>query len=167
MNATTLSDAALAVTAGYGASQVMSKATTAMYEHTSDEAKKKESEASYGVAYTVAAKKTAALAGKELSQQQASKAGMGLHYALAIGWVPVYMLLRRHHGMTPFGAGTATGLSLALVVDEIANPLLGFTPPPQKYPLVTHMRGFAGHLVYGLATAAIVETGWKLLGRRP
>lgn len=167
MNRRTMSDAALAVAAGYGASQAMSKATNAMYEHTSDEAKKKESEASYGVAYTVAAKKTGKLAGIELSQDAASKAGSGLHYGLAIGWVPVYMLLRRHRGMTPFGAGAATGLSLALVVDEIANPLLGFTPPPQKYPLVTHLRGFAGHLVYGLAAAALVEAGWKLLGRRP
>lgn len=160
-------DAALVGVAGYGAAKVMGKATTFMYEQQTEEAKQQEKDESYGVAYTVAAKKTAALAGKELSQQQASKAGMGLHYGLAIGWVPVYMVLRRHHGMTPFGAGTATGLSLALVVDEVANPLLGFTPPPQKYPLVTHLRGFAGHLVYGLATAAIVETGWKLLGRRP
>jgi hypothetical protein len=161
-----ITDAALVGIAGFGAAKVMSKATTFMYEQQSDEAKQQEKEESYGVAYTVAAKKTAALAGKELSQEQASKGGMALHYALALGWVPVYMVLRRKAGMTPFGAGAAAGLSMAVIVDEVANPLLGFTPPPQKYPLVSHLRGLAGHLVYGLSVAVLVEAGWKTTGRR-
>lgn len=159
-------DAALVGIAGFGAAKVMSKATTFMYEQQTDEAKQQAKDVSYGVAYTVAAKKTAKLAGVELSEEKASTAGMGLHYALALGWVPVYMVLRRRHGMTPFGAGAATGLSMAVLVDEIANPLLGFTPPPQKYPLVTHLRGLAGHLVYGFGVAALVEAGWKATGRR-
>jgi uncharacterized membrane protein YagU involved in acid resistance len=83
-----------------------------------------------------------------------------------VGWVPVYMVLRRRFDMSPFGAGTAAGLSMAVLVDEIGNPLLGFTLVPQKYPLVTHLRGIVGHLVYGLAVAGFVEAGWKLLGRR-
>ena len=161
-----VTDAALVGVAGYGAAQVMGKATTFMYEQQTDAAKQQEKEESYGVAYNVAAKKTAALAGKELSQDQASKAGMAIHYALALGWVPVYMVARRRFGMTAFGAGAATGLSMAVLVDEIGNPLLGFTPPPQKYPLVSHLRGLAGHLVYGFAVAVIVEAGWKLTGRR-
>ena len=161
-----LTDAALVGVAGFGAAKIMGKATTVMYEQTTEEAKQEEKEASYGVAYDVAAKKTAELAGKELSQDQASKAGNALHYALALGWVPVYMVARRRFGMTPFGAGAATGLSMAVLVDEIANPLLGFTPPPSKYPLVTHLRGLAGHLVYGLGVSGLVEAGWKITGRR-
>ncbi len=161
-----VTDAALVGVAGFGAAKVMGKATTFMYEQQSDQAKEQEKEASYGVAYNVAAKKTAALAGQDLSQEQASKAGMAIHYALALGWVPVYMVLRRRFAMTPFGAGVASGLSMAVLVDEIGNPLLGFTPPPQAYPLVTHLRGFAGHLVYGLGVAGLVEAGWKLTGRR-
>jgi hypothetical protein len=161
-----LADAVLVGIAGFGAAKVMGKATTAMYEQQTDEAKQREEDASYGVAYNVAARKTAALAGKELSQEQVTKAGMGIHYALAFGWVPVYMVLRRRLGMGPFGAGAASGLSMAVVVDEIGNPLLGFTPPPQAYPLVTHLRGIVGHLVYGLGVAALVEAGWKITGRR-
>jgi hypothetical protein len=159
-------DAALVVAAGYGSAKIMGKATTFMYEQQTDAAKQQEEEASYGVAYNVAAKKTAALAGKDLTDEQAGKAGMAIHYALAVGWVPLYMLARRRLGMTPFGAGAASGLSMTLIVDEIGNPLLGFTPPPQKYPLVSHLRGFAGHLVYGLSMAALVEAGWKITGRR-
>jgi hypothetical protein len=161
-----ITDAALVGVAGFGAAKVMGKATTFMYEQQTDEAKQQEKDESYGVAYNVAAKKTAALAGQGLSQKQASKAGNALHYALALGWVPVYMVARRRFGMTPFGAGAASGLSMAVLVDEIANPLLGFTPPPQKYPLVSHLRGLAGHLVYGLGVAGLVEAGWKLTGRR-
>ncbi|MDK3258730.1 DUF1440 domain-containing protein [Blastococcus capsensis] len=161
-----VADAALVGVAGFGAAKVMSKATTLMYAQQTDEAKEQEKEESYGVAYNVAAKKAAGLAGKELSDDQASKAGNAIHYGLALGWVPVYMVLRRRFGMTPFGAGTAAGMSMAVLVDEIGNPLLGFTPPPQKYPLVSHLRGLAGHLVYGLAVAGLVEAGWKLTGRR-
>jgi hypothetical protein len=161
-----IADAALVGIGGFGAAKVMGKATTAMYEQMTDEAKEQEEEASYGVAYNVAAKKTAALAGKELSEDQASKAGNALHYGLALGWVPIYMVARRRFGMTPFGAGVASGLSMSVLVDEIANPLLGFTPPPQKYPLVSHLRGLAGHLVYGLSLAALVEAGWKITGQR-
>lgn len=159
-------DAALVLAAGYGASKVMAKATTFMYDHQTDAAKKQEEDVSYGVAYNVAAKKTAELVGLKLSQEQVGKAGMALHYAVAFGSVPVYMVLRRRLGMGAFGAGAASGLSTALIVDEIANPLLGFTPPPQKYPLVTHLRGVTGHLVFGLAVAVLVEAGWKVMGRR-
>jgi hypothetical protein len=80
-----VTDAARVGIAGFGASKVMGKATTFMYEQQTDEAKQEEKKESYGVAYNVAAKKTAALAGKELSQEQASKGGMALHYALALG----------------------------------------------------------------------------------
>ncbi len=63
-----VTDAALVGVAGYGAVQVMGKATTFMYEQQTDEAKQQEKDASYGVAYEVAAKKTAGLVGKELSE---------------------------------------------------------------------------------------------------
>jgi hypothetical protein len=62
-----LTDAAIVASAGYGAAQVMGQATTFLYEQTTDEAKEQEENASYGVAYNVAAKKTAALVGKELT----------------------------------------------------------------------------------------------------
>ncbi len=161
-----VTDAALVGVAGLGAAQVMGKATTFLYEQQSEQAKRQVDEVSYGGAYDVAAKKTAAVFGAELSEEQAAKAGMVLHYALAFGWVPVYMVLRRQFGMMPVRAGIASGLSMSLLVDEIGNPLLGFTPPPQAYPLAMHLRGLAGHLVYGLGVAALVETGWTLTGRR-
>lgn len=165
-NAAFLRDAAVATGAGLLAAKVMSPATSKLYELQTEEAKKKETEASYGVAYTVAAKKTAGLVGVELSEEQAAKAGNALHYALGVGWAPVYMWLRRSRGWSPWGAGMAAGASMYVLVDEVSNPIFGFTPPPQKFPLVTHLRGLAGHFVYGLGLAAGVEAGWRLLGGR-
>ncbi len=51
-----ITDAALVGVAGFGAAKVMGKATTFMYEQQTDEAKQQEKDASYGVAYDVAAK---------------------------------------------------------------------------------------------------------------
>ena len=158
-------DAVLVIGAGFSAVTVMGKATTYMYGKQSEEARRQEEAASYGIAYNVAAKKAAALLGRDLSQEQAARIGSGVHYALALGWVPVYMVARRRFGMNPFGAGAATGLSMSVLVDELGNPLLGLTPPPQKYPLVSHLRGVAGHLVYGLSVAGFVEAGMRV-GRR-
>lgn len=165
--ATLLRDAAIGAGAGLLGAKVMSPATSKLYELQTEEAKKKETEASYGTAYNVAARKTAGVVGVELSEQQAAKAGTTLHYALGVAWAPVYMWLRRSRGWSPWGAGMAAGASMYVLVDEVANPIFKFTPPPQKYPLVTHLRGLAGHFVYGLGLAAGVEAGWRLLGAQP
>ncbi len=165
--ATLVRDAAVGTGAGVIGAKVMTPVTSKLYELQTEEAKKQETEVSYGTAYTVAAKKTAGLVGVDLSDEQASKAGTALHYALAIAWAPLYMWLRRSRRWSPWGAATAVGTSMYVVVDEVANPLFKFTPPPQKYPLVTHLRGLAGHFAYGLGLAAGVEAGWRLLGGRP
>lgn len=162
-----LIDGIIGTIAGMVAGKVMSPATTKLYEYQTDEAKEQEEDASYGVAYNVAAKKSAGWVGLDMTDDQAAKAGNALHYGLALAWAPIYMWLRRSKNMTPFGAGLASGLSMYVLVDEGLNPLLGFTPPPNKYPLVSHLRGFAGHSVYGLALAGVVEAGWRLSGRRP
>jgi hypothetical protein len=56
---------------------------------------------------------------------------------------------------------------MSLIVDEGLTPALGFSAPNRAYPLVTHLRGVAAHLVYGLTVAAVTETAWTLWRRRP
>jgi hypothetical protein len=56
---------------------------------------------------------------------------------------------------------------MSLIADEMMTPALGFSAPNRAYPLATHLRGFAGHLVFGLAVAAVTETGWRLLRQVP
>jgi len=59
------------------------------------------------------------------------------------------------------------GLALFAIVDEGLNPIIGSSAPPQAYPLSTHVRGFAGHLAYGLTLAASVEVASMLLPPAP
>lgn len=56
---------------------------------------------------------------------------------------------------------------MSLIVDEGITPLAGFSAPNRDYPAVTHLRGFAAHLAFGIAVAAVTETAWTILGRRP
>lgn len=75
-----------------------------------------------------------------------------------IRWGAVYMLLRRRTDLSPMPAGLLVGTAMSLLVDEGMTPLLGFTAPNRDYPLVTRLRGFVAHLVFGLGTAGTAET---------
>lgn len=55
---------------------------------------------------------------------------------------------------------------MSVVADELMTPAFGFSAPNLDYPLVTHLRGVAAHLVFGLVVAATVEAGWVLVHRR-
>jgi uncharacterized membrane protein YagU involved in acid resistance len=94
------------------------------------------------------------------------KAGMAFHYLAGLSWTPVYLLLRRTLRWHPVAAGLATGASMSLILDDTITPAIGASAPNDAYPASTHVRAFLAHLVYGLAVAGVLETGWKLLGRR-
>jgi membrane-bound metal-dependent hydrolase YbcI (DUF457 family) len=76
-------------------------------------------------------------------------------------------VLRRTTGLNPVAAGLATGAAMSVIVDELMTPAFGFSAPNLDYPLATHARGFAVHLVFGLAAAAVFEAGWAASGTRP
>ena len=145
---------------------VMEPVTTALYDRASEEDKQRERDAGQGVAYDVAARKMAGLVGVKLDDDQVSKAGLVLHYAVGLPWAAAYVWLRRKRKLGPVAAGTAAGLSLFAVVDEGMNPTLGFTAPPQAYPVSSHLRGLVGHITFGLGMAAATELLWRLVGRR-
>ncbi len=153
----TLSDGVTAAIAGYLALEVMDRATTRLYALASEADKAREKAVSPGVAYTVAAKKTAALVGLVLTEEAATAVGSGYHYLLGLSWAPVYVVLRRLTGVAPLAAGLATGLALWAGFDEGLVPALGFSAPNRAYPPSTHLRGLVGHLVYGLTIMATVE----------
>jgi uncharacterized membrane protein YagU involved in acid resistance len=52
-------------------------------------------------------------------------------------------------------AGTLFGAVVFAVADESLVPLLGFSKPPNRYPVSVHLYGLASHLVYGLATDGV------------
>ncbi len=167
MNTTLLTDLALAPVAGYVGTKVMEPVSSKLYELESEQDRKREDEARPGVPYAIAARKTTDLLELTLAQQQMDRLALVFHYGLAIQWAPLYAVLRRRTTLGPTTAGLATGATMSLIADEIMTPGLGFSAPNRAYPLSTHLRGFAAHLVFGLAVAATTEVGWRLLRRQP
>ncbi|MDI3196249.1 DUF1440 domain-containing protein [Pseudarthrobacter sp. AL07] len=138
-----------------------------LYELESAQDRAREDAARPGPPSELAAKKIFGAAGIVLEGKALERASMFMHYGLALSWSPLYVLLRRRTGMGMVGAGLLTGTAMSLIADEIMTPLAGFSAPNRAYPLVTHLRGFAAHQVFGLTVAATCEALWALRGRRP
>jgi hypothetical protein len=162
-----LGDLALAPVAGYLATKVMEPVSSKSYELESEADLAREDAARPGAPYRIAAEKTAMLLGVQPSDTALDKAALAFHYGLAMFWAPTYVLLRRRTPLGPVAAGLASGAAMSLIVDEGLTPALGLSAPNGAYPLATHLGGVAAHLVFGLAVAALTETAWTLLGRRP
>ncbi len=160
-------DLALSTAAGYLGTKAMEPVSMKLYELEPAQARAREDAARPGAPYRIAAEKLTKVFGLELSEQQLTWLSLAFHYGLAIQWAPLYPLLRRRTTLNPAAAGLATGAAMSIVADELMTPAFGFSAPNLDYPLVTHARGFAAHLVFGLAVAAVIEAGWTATGNRP
>ena len=146
--------------AGYLAGQVMDKATTWFYERQSDASKQREGELLPEGAPMATARKLAGLVGAEPTDEQAATIASGLHQSLGQLYGVVAAALARN-GVPPVAAGLATGAGGFMLVDELANGLF-FTPPPQAYPVESHLRGAVGHLTFGAATGVLLALARRL-----
>ncbi|PVZ52661.1 DUF1440 domain-containing protein [Arthrobacter sp. H-02-3] len=162
-----LEDLATAWVAGYVGTKAMEPVSMKLYELEPARDRAREDAARPGPPYELAAKKIFGAAGIMLEGKALERASMFMHYGLALSWSPLYVLLRRRAGMGVVAAGLLTGTAMSLIADETMTPLAGFSAPNRAYPLVTHLRGFAAHQVFGLAVAATCEALWALRGRRP
>lgn len=160
-------DAAIGAAAGFLGTKVMEPVSMALYRWEPDEARAVEDEVRPGPPYRVAAEKTAAAVGLRLSDAALGRAALAFHYGLAVSWAPLYGVLRRRARRRPVAAALLTGMLMSAVADETLTPLLGFSAPNRAYPLVTHVRGVAAHLVFGLTVGAVTELAWKLSRRAP
>jgi hypothetical protein len=159
-------DCFVAAAGGYIGTLAMEQFNMKTYPLESEEVRRQEESVRPGPPYQIAARKISQVAGLDLDDEQVKKAGMAMHYLLGPSWMPVYIALRRRTGLHPLTAALASGASLSLIVDEGLTPALGFSAPNRAYPLVTHVRAFTAHLVFGVVAAAVVEGGWRLLGSR-
>ncbi len=78
-----------------------------------------------------------------------------LHWVFGLAVGATYGALYARSSNLTRWAGLPFGALLWLVNDEGMNTALGLTPPPQKFPLITHVRGLVAHLAFGVATAAV------------
>jgi len=160
-------DVVTAGVAGYAGTKVMEPVSRALYKAESPETQAKEDAVRPGPPYQLAAEKIAKAVGLNLSDKAVERAGMGFHYGLVISWAPLYGVLRRRAHLGGPLAAVVTGAAMSAVADEALTPLLGFSAPNRFYPLATHGRGVAAHLVFGAAVGVVSEGVWALTGRRP
>lgn len=158
-----LTDLGLPAAAGYLGTKAMEPVSMKLYQFEPAEAREREDAVRPGAPYYIAAEKLTRLYGLDLSEEQLQRLSMVFHYGLAIQWAALYPPLRRRTQWPPAVAGLATGAAMSIVADELMTPAFGFSAPNLDYPLVVHARGFAAHLVFGLAVAAAVEGGRTLL----
>jgi hypothetical protein len=146
--------------AGYLAGQVMDRATTWYYGRQSDASKQREQELLPEGAPLAAARKLAGLVGAEPADAQADRLALGMHQTLGqLYGVAAAAMTRR--GVPPLAAGLASGAAGFVLVDELANGLF-FTPPPQAYPLESHLRGVVGHLTFGAVAGVLLALAKRL-----
>jgi hypothetical protein len=144
--------------AGAAATWLMTQVTAWMYEHESDDAKRRENQARGDrTAYESAAEQAAGLAGVRLSGEQRSHAGTAIHWATGIAAGALYAVLRKRWPASAIAKGLPFGAGFFLLVDELLNPVLGLTPGPQAFPWQTHARGLGGHLAFGATTELVLE----------
>lgn len=162
-----VADVGIGMAAGLVATQLTQYVQEAFYKPMPRLVKNEEERVRPGEPTRIAAKKAAHLFGRELNDRQLKMAGMIFKFGLGAGWGPVYSLLRRHSRMAPLGAGFVTGAAMSLVVDEAIMPAMGLSAPSRDYPTVTHVRGFAVHLVFGAVAALAAESLYRLTGTTP
>lgn len=157
-------DLLLGAAAGAAAALVMDKATTFMYEREPQRAREQENHARQGkTAYVVAAEKAAAMAGRDLSDEQRSSYGAAIHRGLGVGSGALYATLRHWLPAAARGGGTLFGTGMWLATDEVGTAALGLTPGPTSFPWQTHARGLVGHLIFGLVLEAGLDAVDRLL----
>src|SRR5512132_2339388 len=125
-----------------------------------DASKRRESELLPEGAPMASARKLAGLIGAEPTDDQAGTLAATLHQSLGQLYGVVAAALAGN-GVPPVTAGLASGAAGFLLVDELANSLF-FTPPPQAYPVESHLRGLVGHLTFGAATGVLLALTRRL-----
>lgn len=136
--------------AGYAATRIMENASTFLSERQREEARRREEEVRQDMPTTVLVRMVAARLGVKLEDERAERLATWLHYGFGAAGGPVATALARSIPLGPVAAGLTVGTAMFVFVDEGTNYVLGLTPPAPDWPLVTHLRAFAVHAVYGL-----------------
>lgn len=99
--------------------------------------------------------------GRRLDPAARKPAGSAVHYGFGAILGAAYGLLRGGAGRFGPGRGAAFGIAAALVVDEGAVPLLGWSDAPDRTPWSLHAYGWLSHIVFGVT----LEVARRALGK--
>jgi hypothetical protein len=126
-------------------------ATTWFYDRQTEKSKRREEELAPGGTLVQLGKQLGAAFGRDLSDEDAGRAGLAAHRTLGVIYGIIANSLARR-GMRPLAAGLTVGGVAWVIVDE-GTALPTFT----SYPVESHMRGVIGHGAFGLAAGALLS----------
>lgn len=89
---------------------------------------------------------------RPLTEGEKGHAGLMVHYGFGAMSGAFYGALSELSPVTRMGAGLVFGSGLFVTADEVLVPLLGWSGAPQKYPVTSHLYGWASHAVYGVSS---------------
>lgn len=159
-------DMAVGAIAGLVATKVTGWAQTALYSMSPAKVREEEERVRPGPLVEIAAKDLANRLGVRLDEKARGRGVNVVHYALGAVLGPVYGQLRRYTRLGAPGAAFISGATMSLMIEEGLTPALGYSAPNRDYPVLTHVRGFAGHLVFGAVNAAVAEALYRLVDLR-
>lgn len=151
----------LGVAAGTVGTVALERTTAWFYRMQGERSRQREQSVREGFPMTVLARRALdPVPGEKASGQdtkKTSRLSSGLHWGLSLSGGMLYGLLYRRVPFLGRMAGAPYGLMFWLINDEILNTAFRLAPPPQKFPLITHLRGMVGHLAYGMTIAGVFQ----------
>ena len=92
-----------------------------------------------------------AATGARLADASRVVAGKAVHYAMGAALGASYALIARRWPSVAAGGGTAYGLAVWVIVEEVGLAMVGLKPPPTEVEPAEHVLAANSHLVFGVA----------------
>jgi hypothetical protein len=137
-----------------------------LYNALSDGQTQKKNKKKEPATVKVAQKISELVTGERIDKSKKSMAGQIVHYGFGTVTGAVYGAIAERQPRVGIARGLGFGTAVWLGADEITVPALGFSEPPTKAPLSSHLYGLIAHLVYGLSTEAARAGVFSLVARR-
>lgn len=154
--------------AGYDATLVMGRFANFFYERQSQSSRQREEQLRQEMPTTTLVRRAGEIVETKIDDERAEKLGMVVHYAFGASGGPAAAFLQRR-GLGPLAAGLAVGTGMWVVVDEVANAVLGLTRPLRNGRwLPTSVRwartSFTASFLEGCSRSATRSSGNKRSG---
>lgn len=105
----------------------------------------------------------AAVGARPVTQKRRAEAGGLVHYATGTALGIAYALLVSAWPPAAAGFGIAFGIVVALLLDDLVVPALGWGPAPWATAPATHAYSLSSHIVFGLVLEGIRRGAVALL----
>lgn len=101
--------------------------------------------------------KAYAMVAQPRTRAEQKAGGRAVHFGFGALTGGLYGMAAAAEPRVTLASGLAFGALVWLAANEIGLVAAGLTKPPQRYRLSTHLFSLASHLIYGVATNAVVR----------